>query len=284
MKPFLPAPKKFQPDDQPTPGWIIDRINENAAKKNKAEGPRNYLGASSIGDKCTRELWYQFRHVGQEDFDGQMVRLFDRGHREEAVFVEHLRGIGLEVQDTDPRTGKQFRTSDIGRHFGGGRDGRARWGPEYPWFLVEMKTYNSARFNSLEKDGVKKSSPKYYGQLTVYLNAEGLPYCLFIAVCKDDDRLYVEWIALDKTDAAALLERAEFIIGAQEPPDRVTNVSTDFRCKFCCFHGVCHGKAPADKNCRSCKNAEPVEDGQWRCNKEGREFGEPCEDWQDITK
>lgn len=286
MKQFATKKAKFQPDDQPTPGWMIQRINEAAQERNRAEGPRKYLGASIIGDKCTRELWYNFRWVAQEDHDGQMVRLFERGHREEEIIRELLvRDLGLEVQHVDPKTGKQYRHSDVGGHFGGGRDGRARWGPAYRWFLVEYKTYNKQRFNRLELlDSIKKESPKYHGQMQVYLNAEDLPYCLFVAMCKDDDRLYIEWVRTDKVQASQLLERAEFVIGSQTPPDRLTNDPTDNRCRFCIFHQHCHGKKAADKNCRSCSWAEPIDDGEWRCNHPNHEFGEPCADWTDITK
>lgn len=65
------------------------------------------LGASQIGRECERQLWYGFRWATMgEAFDGRMLRLFNRGHREEAVFVEELRGIGCDVRDVDPSTGE----------------------------------------------------------------------------------------------------------------------------------------------------------------------------------
>ena len=53
---------------------------------------RNYLGASIIGDPCHRKLFYSFRWVSPpERFDGRMVRLFETGHREEALMIADLR-------------------------------------------------------------------------------------------------------------------------------------------------------------------------------------------------
>lgn len=284
--------KPFQPEDQPPVDWIIQQIDEQAVIRNAEEGPRKYLGASVIGQECKRATWYAWRWCGEKAFEGRMLRLFERGHREEQVIIEHLRQIGMDLDIVDPATGKQYRHSDIGGHFGGGRDGRGRWPMRDEegnvvewgrWFLLEFKTYKGKRFDELKKEKVKKNSPKYYGQMQVYMNAEDLDYCLFIAINKDTDEYYMEWVKLDRDYATRMLEDAEEIIGSQEPPQRLTEKQTDWRCRFCDFHGICHGKKPSEENCRSCANSEPIADGQWRCNKPGRTFGTPCDDWKDIA-
>ena len=61
------------------------------------KGHRNHLGASLIGDKCSRKLWYIFRWCFREKTDGRKQRLFNRGHREEDRFIEWLEGIGAKV-------------------------------------------------------------------------------------------------------------------------------------------------------------------------------------------
>jgi CRISPR/Cas system-associated exonuclease Cas4 (RecB family) len=288
----LKPKKKFQPAGMPPVKWIIEQIDENALNRVRAEPLRQYLGASIIGGKCTREIWYMWRHALNKenslpkDFKtgkptGRICRLFERGHREEAIMFQHLREVGFEVNEFDDE-GKQFRTSDIGGHFGGGRDARARW-PGLEWFLVECKSYNTKRYQDLIKNGVAEEEPKYYSQMQIYMNAEGLPYSLFMALNKDDESYHMEWIERDPLDATRKLERAEDIISAQEPPQRLTDTATDWRCKFCDFRNICHFNAPADKSCRSCKHAEPIEDGKWRCNA-GKEFGKVCDQWEDITK
>lgn len=65
-------------------------------------GHRNHLGASLIGHDCKRYLWYIFRWAFRETYKDEasharMQRLFNRGHREEARFIEWLEGIGAEV-------------------------------------------------------------------------------------------------------------------------------------------------------------------------------------------
>lgn len=58
---------------------------------------RNHLGISEIGEACSRKIWYKFRWMGQEYFDGRMRRLFARGHREEEKYISYLEGIGCKV-------------------------------------------------------------------------------------------------------------------------------------------------------------------------------------------
>src|SRR5574337_815622 len=94
-------------------------------KREAAEPRRGHLGASVIGKPCERQLWYAFRWAYQEQFEGRMLRLFQRGHREEDWFAADLRSTGAQVHSVDPRTGQQFRFSAVGGHVGGSMDGCA---------------------------------------------------------------------------------------------------------------------------------------------------------------
>lgn len=60
-------------------------------------GHRTHLGASLIGRSCKRYLWYVFRWCKHVQHDGRKQRLFNRGHREEARFIEWLEGIGFKI-------------------------------------------------------------------------------------------------------------------------------------------------------------------------------------------
>lgn len=68
------------------------------------DGHRNHLGASLIGDDCKRKLWYGFRWAFKKKFEGRLLRLFNRGHREEDRFIEWLEGAGFKVW-AENRTG-----------------------------------------------------------------------------------------------------------------------------------------------------------------------------------
>lgn len=76
---------------------INDAIEEYSIETLKGE-PRTHLGISEIGAACTRQTWYKFRWMKFDDYDGRMLRLFKRGHREESRYISYLEGIGCKVE------------------------------------------------------------------------------------------------------------------------------------------------------------------------------------------
>jgi len=236
------------------------------------DGHRNHLGASLIGDACDRRLWYHWRWVMFPRFSGRMQRLFNRGHKEEARFIEWLRDIGFSIwEGTDD--GKQFRVSMVEGHFGGSLDGIGiapaiekyallyQIGP----FLTEYKTHNDKSFDKLKKDGVIKSKPRHYAQMCTYGRKYGYRYAIYCAVNKNDDELRIEIVELNWDIGTELERKAEQVITAQTPPKRLSEYPTHIECKFCDFKDICHKGAPYEVNCRSCEFATPVQGGQWHC-------------------
>lgn len=233
--------------------------------------PRAYLGGSVLGQECERRLWYGFRFAtgGGDQFDGRMLRLFDRGQREEAVFVQELRAIGCTVHDTDPTTGQQFRFKAAHGHAGGGIDGVVLGVSEAPktWHLVEMKTHNARSFADLAKNGVAKSKPEHWAQMQIYMRWAQLERALYLAVNKDTDELYAERVRVDPLAGAALEAKAERIVFAAEPPAGISEDPAFFKCKFCPAAGVCHTAQLPAVSCRTCLHATPEKDGdgRWSC-------------------
>lgn len=77
---------------------ILNRINDVIEARAAEEDPfRAHLGGSMIGNPCERALYYNFRWAVRPKFDARMLRLFDRGHKEEFRFVAYLRNAGVEV-------------------------------------------------------------------------------------------------------------------------------------------------------------------------------------------
>lgn len=77
---------------------IVKMIDAKVEADASTEKPfRDHLGGSMIGKVCDRELAYIFRWAKRPSFKGRMLRLFDRGHKEEFRFVEYLRNVGVEV-------------------------------------------------------------------------------------------------------------------------------------------------------------------------------------------
>ena len=239
------------------------------------QAPRPHLGCSEIGKPCDRALWYSFRWSSARKFDGRMLRLFNTGVREEARFLEELRGIGAEVYDTDPETGAQHRFTAVGGHFAGSCDAIARGLPEAPkaWAVLEFKTHNAKSFAELVKKGVDEHKPEHYAQMQCYMGLAELDRALYLAVNKDTDELYSEWIHFDGAFFEGLIDRAAKIINADEPPPGISTDPAWYQCKWCDHHAVCHGGKVAQRNCRTCVNSTPVADAQWKCAAQDRTIG-----------
>lgn len=247
---------------------VVQRINEYC-RVTYDDGHRSHLGASIIGHKCERYLWYTFRWCMPSAFGGRMQRLFNRGHQTEHRFIEWLRGIGITVWDSDAN-GNQFRISGVGGHFGGSCDGVAQLPPEWNSIpdpiLLEFKTYNAKGFAELVKNkSVKATKPQHYAQMCTYGRKMGLKYALYCAINKDNDDIYLEVVELDWSYGGDLERRAEHVITTPNPPPRLHENPTHIDCKFCDFHPVCHSSAAYEKNCRSCKHAQAVDGAQWVC-------------------
>lgn len=164
---------------------------------------------------------------------------------------------------------KQWGFTDHQGHFAGSSDGKIR-GPHLPdmgWGGVEFKTHNDKSFKLLEKKGVLTSKPVHWVQMQVYMHYLELPWCLYLAVNKNDDHIYVEIVRYRREVAEQYIDLARNIIKSRQSPRRLTEDPSWFECKFCDFSGICHkGEAP-ERNCRSCRYAEAVDNKEWYCNK-----------------
>lgn len=250
------------------PGTIAEKIDAAYKEHFDKEPPRSHLGASIIGHDCERWLWYSFRFIARESFDGRMYRLFERGRDEEKRAINNLRAAGLVIDMID-EGGNQFSFSSSG--FGGSCDGIIRSGvpeaPEKP-HILEIKTHSKKSFDDLAAKGVAESKPQHFVQMQVYMAAFDIDRAIYYAICKDDDRLHIERIKHDKFVSDWAVERAERIIfRSDELPPRVSDVPTWWQCKFCAAREVCHNKAPAPDNCRTCSLGGMNEKGEWHCSK-----------------
>lgn len=246
--------------------------------KDNDDWRRPHLGASMIGSECHRYLWYAFRWANKPDFEGRMLRLFERGHREEAWIVEELVAIGMRVEtvdrtqpiDAETGTHPQYRFKEHGGHFAGSVDGALLGVIEAPktWHLLEVKTSNDKRFIVLQKEGVEKSNPRHHDQMQIYMHELKLKRALYICVNKNNDHIYTERIKYDKDTALAILAKAGTIISAPEPLTKLSEDPAFWSCKFCDSRPHCHlGEAEhLQRNCRTCLSSTPLDNGTWRCD------------------
>ena len=234
------------------------------------EGHRKHLGASIMGEACSRKLFYIFRWVKNIKHEGRVQRIFNVGNEAEPRFIKYLEGIGFEfLMPTD----RQHRISGCDGHYGGSLDGKciapARYNLSEPLiFINEFKTNNTgAGFNAVEKDGVAKAKPKHYAQLCQYGFKEKLKYGLYLIENKNDSSITIKIVELDWTYGASLERKAEEVIYSKQPPNRISDNPAFFDCKYCDYISICHEGEAVEKNCRSCKFAVPAPNKEWGCTR-----------------
>jgi hypothetical protein len=247
-------------------GRVLPHIGD--AYQGANEGHRSHLGASLIGGKCARAIWYGFHWAVKPKFKGQTLRLFNRGHLEEGRFIAMLLIIGAQVFQQD-ENGKQFRISGAGGHFGGSGDGVAIGIPDLPEglpCLLEFKTHNDASFKKLEKEGVREAKFEHFVQMQTYMHKMNLTVALYGAVNKNNDALHLELIGYEPTVGVQFEERAVIIIHSKVPPEKISKSPGWFDCKWCDHKPHCHGKDKMEVNCRTCHwSWANTETGTWQC-------------------
>lgn len=233
---------------------------------------RKHLGASLIGDECSRKLWFLFHWVLSESFEARMLRLFNRGHLEEKRFIGWLRAAGIEVWEAGEAGDQkqQMRISAHAGHFGGTPDGVGRGFPELGEepALLEFKTHGDKSFAKLKAEGLMMTKWKHFVQMQVYMTEMSLRFAVYCAINKNTDELFIEIISNDGQEGPRAIERAGKIIWSKEPPPRVAKLPTAMSCKFCHLQRLCwFGDVQPARNCRTCKHSTPLHDGSgdWGC-------------------
>jgi len=260
-----------------------------AVFKDNEDGYSRRLGASSISGHCEREMWLNFRWCTQQRASGQMVRLFNRGHLEELRFITMMKMIGCQVWER--QNGKQFSIKGYRGHGGGSLDCVVKGVPDAPSVAMpgEFKTHSEKSFATLKKDGLLKSLPNHVDQTLLYMGEYKFHTGLYLACNKNTDELYAELVIFDEDRYVFLKEREQRIIDAPVPAVRISTNPGWFRCKTCGQHGVCHGRAPVFKSCRSCVHVQLKDNGEWLCGEYGHflsyeEQKSACDDWDPINE
>ena len=239
---------------------LVDKHHES-----QAEPPRGHMGCSQLGHACDRWLWLSFRWAVQPKFPGRILRLFRRGQMEEATIVSDLRAIGLDVRGS----GKQQTRVDFGCHVSGSIDAIIESGvPEAPKkrHIAEFKTHSAKSFADLEKKGVADSKPEHWVQMQLYMHGTKVDRALYLAVCKDDDRIYTERINYDQEAAEKAIERGHRLALDDHMPPPISTDPSWYQCKFCDAHEFCHeSKTTKHVNCRTCAHSTATKASEWHC-------------------
>jgi hypothetical protein len=248
-------------------GKAIVQAIDAQVEADQGDGLRTHLGASFLGRRCSREIWYRWRWFKIKAFSGRMLRLFARGHLEEQRFVEYLDKIGGRIRRFD-ENGKQFLFSDLGGHIGGSGDGLVTHLDAFGLTgtgLLEFKTHGEKSFLKLKQVGLVSAKIEHYVQMQLYMGYFKLAWGLYFAVNKNTDELHCEWVQFKPEVHEMYRQRGIDIVGARRPPPRISNDRTWWECKFCDYHEICHHNEVPAKNCRTCIYSDAKPDATWYC-------------------
>lgn len=238
---------------------IVMLLNEATEE----QWPRHYLGMSQVGDPCERKLQYYFRFAKKEIISAKLARIFRDGRVLELEIIKSLERTGLQVVD------KQDETIGFAGHEKGHNDGVAINVPFKPAdrrHLLEVKTHNKKNFDAVVKHGVRKAKPLHFDQMTKYMPSMKCEHYMYVAYCKDDSAIWVEFGEFDAERYAVLCEKAERIITSDRLQNRIgTGLRTWHECTYCSYKAICHDDAPIAKTCRSCDYISVEDNGVFRC-------------------
>lgn len=234
-----------QPTQAEKVNELIDAGMVAAQEKSVA---RDYLGASLVGESCSRKIQYQYFNTPRDDdklLPAQTLRIFKRGHVFETVVAEWLREAGFDLVTEKP-DGRQFGFALAGGKIKGHADGVVRRGPDgfaYP-MLWENKALGSKSWKELEKHKLAIAKPVYAAQVALYqayLDLHQHP-ALFTALNTDTMQMYVELVPFDAALAQQSSDKAVAIIRACDAGEILPRISKDrnwFECKWCPWADRC---------------------------------------------
>lgn len=234
------------------PDPTLEALNIALEKEQSPRTSKN-IGFGAIGHPCRLKIYNDINSDIPEVFSADTLRIFRNGHKDEDTMANDLRKIdGIELHTNDPeRGGKQYKLDNLGGRLTGRLDGAIKGLKQAPltWHIWEHKSVNQKKFDKLEKLKIKlgeKLALKewdevYYGQAQLnmfhakldrhYLTVS-TPGVRDVTSCRTE---------LDAEYAKALVRKADDIINALMPPERISSDPESFICKFCRWKGKCHG-------------------------------------------
>ena len=209
---------------------------------------RKYIGASNIGDECSRKIQYRYLNYpldADKAFSARTLRIFQFGHEIEDFAAKWLKDAGFDLR-TEDKDNKQFGFSIADGEIRGHIDGVICDGPVamgYP-ALWECKSANDSKFKGFVRHGVEKANKTYATQLALYQTYMELTEnpALFTVINKNTSEVYYELVPYNKALAQEASDRAVNILTASKAGDMLPRVAQSkdfFLCKFCEFRETC---------------------------------------------
>lgn len=219
---------------QQIPG-TVDKINRAYEEARK---PRGYLGLSHAGHECKRCLWYMHNGYEGKSIEGRVLRLFQLGNVVEDQVVADLKQAGCTVTYQQREVVFTQENTRLIGHIDGIVKGLVE-APETA-HLFECKSASKKKFDELLKLGSYELwNETYRWQIQFYLLGLGLKRAAVFVYCKDDSRLYMERIRVDKDATLAKLQSVFDAITSPIEPERLCPKADYYKAKWCSYHDEC---------------------------------------------
>lgn len=228
---------------------IYKFIEAEAAK----EPPRNYIGASSIGETCEKKLYYKLREANKAKPRGaKLIMAANDGHRGEDLVASYIRQIpGIELWTHKSDGGQYGFAEKLGNvDFKGHVDGIIKGLPISPVtvHIWENKVCNQKRFDKFlkarqdhgTKGALEAWDYKYYAQAIINMEKFDITRH-YTTVCLAGTREIVSCrTEANPKLAKQLTEKAQRVACATTPPFGISDNPTFYECKYLCeFYDHC---------------------------------------------
>ena len=264
---------ELPPPTQPTVDAIYRAHVEAAAANDRHEGYG--VSVSLLGSPCDRQLWMTLRWASPPEIitEGRKLRIFARGNAAEQRIIDDLRLAGLQVEDVDPETGRQWRLSRANGWLRGRADARCVGVIEAPkaQHVVEIKCIKAADWRAIQRHGLRKQKPEHWMQLHEGMASLGIDRGLYIAENADTCELLTERVHLDHEVAAMQEARVLRLVDDHDAPMKIADAPKSPPCLFCTHKAMCFESAAPRRHCRTCIFFAFTRDGNGHCAR----FDEP---------
>lgn len=232
-------------DEDPTLFAMREIMEKFEATKQR----RGYLGASSIGHPCERQVWYQYNGYPAEPMGFKGICAIEDGHRSEDLIAARLRLIpGIQLETVD-ENGNQFGFSRFDEKFKGHIDGfiiGLLQAPKTP-HIWENKAINEKKFAELkkmidkfgEKNALQEWDYIFYIQAQIYMGEFDLDRH-YLTACTPGGRDVISVRTdLNHEVYKATIAKAQRIISTKTAPERAFHSRAWKDCRWCKFADEC---------------------------------------------
>ena len=207
----------------------IEKVQSRDDKKT-----RDYIGASTIGSDCLRQIWYEYKGVEATQVPTKTRRTWAIGKVLEGTILSWLEDAGLQIART------WFDLQAVNMPYFKGHLDSVWMKKDEAFAIIEIKTAKDASYAIFVKKGLKVWQPQYYAQIQTYMGMSGIHRAYILVLNKDTSDISDELVLFDETFYQSLVGKAFMIANAHAAPPKVNGSPLWYQCKMCKFNKVCH--------------------------------------------